>query len=71
MTLPDAIGLLDRLEEYVINHDIPEAIDHESNYLAALGLSTYTEVMSGFRYGDLNTGTQAGKPANKRYMKYI
>ncbi|MGA7368292.1 MAG: hypothetical protein WBX01_04130, partial [Nitrososphaeraceae archaeon] len=35
------------------------------------GLSTYTEVMSGFRYGDLNTGTQAGKPANKRYMKYI
>jgi hypothetical protein len=42
-----------------------------SNYLAALGLSTYTEVMSGFRYGDLNTGTQAGKPANKRYMKYI
>ena len=39
--------------------DIQTAIDGKANYLAALGLSTYTENLSGLRYGDLekNMGT--------------
>ena len=39
---------------FIINHDIPEAMLSKSNYLAALGLSTYTEVFGGLYRGDLS-----------------
>ena len=55
----------------MINHDIPKAIESKSNYLAALGLSTYTEILGGLRFGDLNTGSKATVTASKRYTDFI
>ena len=51
---------------FIINHDIPEAILSKSNYLAALGLSTYTEVFGGLYRGNLAEGN--GK---KNYNAFI
>ena len=36
---------------FIIGHDIPEAIKSKSNYLAASGLSVYTELFGGFYNG--------------------
>lgn len=41
---------------FIIAHDIPKAIEGKCNYLAALGLSTYTEVFGGFYNGNLRQG---------------
>jgi len=51
--LKDVLSQLDMYRNFIINHDIPEAIQSKSNYLAALGLSTYTEVFGGLYRGDL------------------
>jgi hypothetical protein len=45
-------GILDKLRDFIV-HDIQAAIDGKANYLAALGLSTYTENLGGFFNGDL------------------
>lgn len=54
VSLPNALNLLNILRDYIIEHDIPKAIEGKSNYLAALGLSTYTEILGGLYYGDLS-----------------
>jgi hypothetical protein len=33
--------------------------------------TTYTEIISGFRYGDLRTGREAKVSAGKRYINFI
>ena len=52
--LTDILSHLDMYRNFIINHDIPEAMLSKSNYLAALGLSTYTEVFGGLYRGDLS-----------------
>ena len=52
--LTDVLSHLDMYRNFIINHDIPEAMLSKSNYLAALGLSTYTEVFGGLYRGDLS-----------------
>lgn len=54
-----------------MDHDIPKAIESNSNYLAALGLSTYTEILGGFRYGDLKTGREANVAGSQRYLDFV
>ena len=43
---------MDTIGKYMFK-DIQTAIDGEANYLAALGLSTYTENLGGLYCGDL------------------
>jgi hypothetical protein len=50
-----ALNYLDILREYMIDRDTQAAIDREAFYLAALGLSTYTEILGGLYCGDLKT----------------
>jgi hypothetical protein len=45
---------MDTLRRYTFN-DINKAIQESANYLAALGLSTYTENLGGLYCGDLQT----------------
>jgi hypothetical protein len=45
---------LNTFKEYVIDRDLPNALNGKASYLAALGLSTYTEVLGGFYSGDLS-----------------
>ena len=52
--LQDAISYLDTVRKFVIENDIPAAIKGNANYLTALGLSTYTEVLGGLCCGDLS-----------------
>lgn len=56
--LEDALTELDLYREYIYR-DIQKAIKSRSNYLAALGLSTFTEVFGGFYRGDLSQGNSA------------
>lgn len=53
--LEDALTELELYRKHVCL-DIQKAIESESNYLAALGLSTFTEVFGGFYRGDLSQG---------------
>ena len=53
ITVDQAINYLDILHKFIEN-DISAAIKAEANYLAALGLSTYTEIMGGLYSGDLS-----------------
>jgi hypothetical protein len=71
ITKNDAIEYLDALREFSINRDIPTAIRGEANYLAALGLSTYTEILGGLYCGELRGGEQAEISARKRYIYFI
>jgi hypothetical protein len=43
---------LNLYRDFIICHDIPEAIKSKSNYLADLGLSVYTEVFGEFYNGN-------------------
>ena len=43
----EALNYLDTFRKFIINNDIPAAINGNANYLAALGLSAYTEIMGG------------------------
>ena len=54
VTIDDAIKYLDTFRNFVIQNDIPSAISCKANYLAALGLSTYTEILGGLYSGDLS-----------------
>src|SRR6266540_6132560 len=54
--LDDVLRLFNTYESFIIGHDIPVAIEGKSNYLAALGLSTYTEVFGGLYRGTLKMG---------------
>jgi hypothetical protein len=65
------LNLLNVFRECVMDHDIPKAIESNSNYLAALGLSTYTEILGGFRYGDLKTGREANVAGSQRYLDFV
>jgi hypothetical protein len=49
----EALNYLDTFREF-INNDIPAAISENANYLAALGLSAYTEHVGGLYRGDLS-----------------
>lgn len=52
----DVLTYLDMYKNFIIGHDIPTAIQGKCNYLAALGLSTYTEVFGGLFRGRLDQG---------------
>lgn len=56
ISITDALNYLDTFREFIIDNDIPAAINGNANYLAALGLSAYTEIMGGFYCGDLKAG---------------
>ena len=59
MTLQgDVLTYLDMYKNFIIGHDIPTAIQGNCNYLAALGLSTYTEVFGGLFRGRLDQDSQ-------------
>ena len=60
----EALNYLDVLREFIIK-DIPVAISGKANYLAALGLSAYTEILGGLYCGDLH------KDLNKHYISFI
>lgn len=49
---------VDRLQKFMIK-DIQAAIDGKANYLAALGLSTYTENLGGFLNGNFDKHNSA------------
>jgi hypothetical protein len=68
ISLQNAINYLDTVREFIIEKDIPVAIRGNANYLAALGLSTYTEVLGGLYCGDLS-----GKKTklNQNYICFI
>src|SRR4029079_9312469 len=66
LLLKDALADLNLYRDFIIKHDIHEAIESSSNYLAALGLSTYTEVFGGFYRGDLSKGN-----SKKNYYAFI
>jgi hypothetical protein len=55
ITITKAVSYLGTLREF-INNDIPAAINGNANYLAALGLSAYTEHVGGLYCGDLRNG---------------
>lgn len=65
--LNEALNYLDILREFIIK-DIPVAISGKANYLAALGLSTYTETLGGLYCGDLSG---INKDLNKHYISFI
>ena len=52
VTLPAALNYLDILKTF-IDRDITVAINGDANYLAALGLCTYTEILGGLYSGDV------------------
>ena len=54
VTIDDAIKYVDTFRNFVIRNDIPSAISCKANYLAALGLSTYTEILGGLYSGNLS-----------------
>jgi len=54
--LKDVLTDLKLYKDFIIKNDIPAAIKGNCNYLAALGLSTYTEVFGGLYQGDLRQG---------------
>lgn len=64
----EALNYLDIFREYVVDNDIPTAIRGNANYLAALGLSTYTEILGGLYCGDLS-GKK--KDLNRHYKSFI
>ena len=66
--LHEALNYLDIFREYVVDNDIPTAIRGNANYLAALGLSTYTEILGGLYCGDLS-GKK--KDLNRHYKSFI
>ncbi len=68
ISLDDALCYLDTFRDFIINNDIPTAIKGNANYLAALGLSTYTEVMGGLYCGDLSG---KNKDLNRHYLSFI
>jgi hypothetical protein len=53
ITKDEALNYLDVFREFVIKNDIPLAINGNANYLAALGLSVYTEILGGLYCGNL------------------
>ena len=53
ISLNDALNYLNILYEYMIDRDTQVAIEGKAFYLAALGLSTYTEILGGLYCGDL------------------
>lgn len=64
--LNDVMYLLNSYRSSVIHHDIRPAIRSKSRYLAALGLSTYTEVFGGLYRGRLDQGN-----SENNYMTFI
>lgn len=68
ISLSEALKFLDIFRDFVINQDLPAAINGQANYLAALGLSTYTEVLGGLYSGDLSS--KRGE-LNKHYTSFI
>jgi hypothetical protein len=56
---------MDTLRDYMYN-DIQGAIKVDANYLAALGLSSYTEHLGGLYLGDLTSGN-----SKKNYTGFI
>ena len=61
------MNYLDILRDF-INNDIPAAINGKANYLAALGLSTYTEILGGLYCGDLSGNKHN---LNQNYICFI
>jgi hypothetical protein len=47
ITKQQAVDYLDTFRDFVIKNDIPAAITGNAIYLAALELSTYTEILGG------------------------
>jgi hypothetical protein len=57
-------AILHIFDEYVfgfMRSDIDAAIQGNANYLAALGLARYTEVLGGLRTGELGVRNRSGK----------
>jgi hypothetical protein len=67
ISLSEAFNYLDTFREFVIVNDIPAAINGKANYLAALGLSNYTEIIGGLYSGDLSGNNGLGL----HYLKFI
>jgi hypothetical protein len=61
----EALNCLDTFHKFIINNDIPAAINENANYLAALGLSAYTEIIGGLYYGNLK------EEPGKHYISFI
>jgi hypothetical protein len=58
--------------DFAISKDIPTAIAGNANYLAALGLSTYTEHLAGLYAGELRSMANGAKISMaQRYMKFL
>ena len=64
ITLPITLNYLDILKTF-IDKDITVAINGNANYLAALGLCTYTEILGGLYSGDLINDL------GKHYLQFI
>lgn len=70
---PQQKAILHFFDEYVfgfMRSDVNAAIGGDANYLAALGLVTYTEILGGFRTGKL--GLQGHSAANfHAFLPYL
>jgi hypothetical protein len=64
----EALNYLDTFRDFVIVNDIPAAINGKANYLAALGLSNYTEIIGGLYSGDLSG---KNNDLGQNYLKFI
>lgn len=64
--LQDALKYLGMYKAFTIKHDIPIAIRGKSNYLAALGLSVYTEGL-----GRMYNGSFAKGNSKPNYNTFI
>ena len=71
VTIDDAIKYLDTFRNFVIQNDIPCAISCKANYLAALGLSTYTEILGGLYSGDLSCKQQHLRDNYINFIKHF
>ena len=68
ISLTEALIYLDSFRKFVIENDIPAAIKGNANYLAALGLSSYTEILGGLYCGDLSG---KNRDLNQHYISFI
>jgi hypothetical protein len=65
ISVKEALNYLDTFREFAIKRDIPTAIGGGALYLAALGLSTYTEILGGLYAGEMK------RDLGKHYICFI
>lgn len=72
VTNQQATEYMNTLRDFAITKDIPIAIAGNANYLAALGLSTYTEHLAGLYAGELRSMADGAKISlGQRYRKFL